>query len=334
MTRSGERGLHPRHSCCGDEADGWLHASILSAGHGRRMGAAIASKALIPYLGRPLIRTQLDILRGWGVRSASLLTRPISDQRSLYIAVDDAAIPCEVVPVDEWPGVFAWMDAWAVQRRGTMLMINSDLILDDNWNSCVLAHLEAGADLTVAAAPAPRGDGQYGKPGDFRIAGSDESAVVYQIGMSLSSPRALRQLRALQRLTSDPWVHEFIPRLKDRGFRVQAALSSGYWRDLGTWHRVWAAHADQQPRYVDQNATVDRQAILTGWYWIGAGAVVEAGALVTDSVIAAGAHVGSNAHVHRSFVGERSRLEPSATLRMQVLHSNRAPESMSEALGT
>ncbi|MGH3995576.1 MAG: NTP transferase domain-containing protein, partial [Pseudonocardiaceae bacterium] len=136
-----------------------MHACILSTGFACRLGGAVASKALIPFLGRPLVDHMLEVLSHWGVEAATLLARGSQDLGVLQRAVDDAALPCTAAHADDWLGVFGWLQGWAANADVPMLIVNGDLLLSRSWGMLSVAHRDAGADLTMAATRVPGGDG-------------------------------------------------------------------------------------------------------------------------------------------------------------------------------
>lgn len=319
-----------------------MHACILSTGYGRRLGGIVTSKALIPFLGRPLVAHTLELLDRWGVEAATLLARSGQDLGVLRSAVEGAVLPCTPVHADDWVGVFAWLNAWATDADEPMLIVNGDLLLSPGWGLVSTTHYDAGADLTIGAIRAPGGDGQYGKQRTFAV-GTDGMLVppgsggapliAHQIGMSVVAPRALRQLCGLPLAAEDPWSDEFVPRLLANRCRIQPALCDAYWRDVGTWRRIWAAHADHFPNHVDRSARVHTSARLEGWTWIGPGAVIASSARIENSVVEGGAVVGPHASVKQSFIGAKAFVPAYAVLDLEVLHCGRTAEAIVEELG-
>ncbi len=319
--------------------DKLFEAAILSSGFGRRLGPAVPSKALIPFLGEPLVRRQLGLLRSWGVVKATLLARPTCELDLLREAVRNSALRCEPVHVLDWPGVYEWLLAWAQTSMTPMVTLNGDLLLDPSWGTALTTHRVLAADVTVAAVRDASGDGQFGKPREFSlnrdgivVPGSGDTVVAHEIGMTVTSPRALRRLADIPNQAEDPWADEFIPLLIEEGYRVRITFGRGYWRDLGTWRRIWSAHADREMRYVAPSANVDPEARLSGWFWIGPEATISAGARIQNSVIGERATVAPDVQISNSFVGHGVAVDDH--LAEQVVNQGHGPEVLAESLGT
>ena len=127
-----------------------------------------------------------------------------------------------------------------------------------------------------------------------------------------------------------------IPAMLSGGEKMMAFPFEGYWRDVGTIQSLWEANMDLlgerpalslfdeswriysrhqagAPQFVGKDATIINSSITAGCEILGtvknsvlgAGVVVEEGAVVEDSVLMNGAHVGKGATVRYAILDDR-----------------------------
>ncbi len=141
----------------------------------------------------------------------------------------------------------------------------------------------------------------------------------------------LRELAEDDSTTLKDYGHDLIPRLVAAG-NVHAFALNGYWRDVGTLESYWDAHMDvlrgesiafddpawpiltaghqRLPARLESGAVVHSSLIASGCTVagrvtnsvLGAGVVIEAGAVVTDSVLLDGVKLESGAVVTRTII--------------------------------
>jgi mannose-1-phosphate guanylyltransferase len=101
------------------------------------------------------------------------------------------------------------------------------------------------------------------------------------------------------------------PALVERG-ELGGVEIEGVWLDIGTADLYLQTHDDvaaarsrlvsMQPAHLHDGAQV-AGATEGAWSYIGPGAVVEDGAIVSESVVLPGARIGAGSHIHRAVVG-------------------------------
>jgi mannose-1-phosphate guanylyltransferase len=201
--------------------------------------------------------------------------------------------------------------------------------------------------LTSVADPSSFGLIETGKDGAVRSFVEKPSpdqinADTINAGCYLFEPSLFAEIPAGRAVSVE---REVFPALLRRGRRLFGYRHAGYWSDVGTLKAYLATHADllrEHARWdakfdlgaktlrhgvrtapgakVDRTATVRGHvflgrgsrvgagALLEGFVSVGAGAVIEDRAVVTDSVLHAGARVGEGARVESSLVGEKARI--------------------------
>ena len=136
-----------------------------------------------------------------------------------------------------------------------------------------------------------------------------------------------------------------IPAMLSSGEKMMAYPFEGYWRDVGTIQSLWEANMDllgtrpaislfdeswriysrhqaDAPQFVGKDAEIVNSSITAGCEILGtvknsvlgAGVVVEEGAVVEDSVLMNGAHVGKNASVRYAILDDRVTVGEGATV--------------------
>jgi hypothetical protein len=274
-------------------------------------------------MGRPLVLQQLEVLAAWGATRVSLLAPRDDDLERLRSVVRKAPVACAVYGAADAPATLGeWLFERAVASDESILTMRGDLLADASWGEVTESGGGARPDLTVAAVGRPGDDGQWGEPvrlalrGDVVVpSGAGDELTAHLIGMSVVSPSAVGGLAATPgRVT--PSMAGAIPWLTSFGYRIRLVSDRGSWRHLSTWRRVWAAHRDRLRGrvFVDRQATVAPSARVSGWAWVGPGAIVEPGADVSGSVISSGAVVGAGARLSNSFISEHARVNPGAKL--------------------
>ena len=130
-----------------------------------------------------------------------------------------------------------------------------------------------------------------------------------------------------------------IPMLLEEDRRIYAFPFAGYWKDVGTLETYWEANMELvdiipefnlyeeywkiytkgdiiTPQYISEGSTVNKSIIGEGVEVygevnnsvIGAGVVIEEGAVVTDSIIMKGSKIGANSKVTKAIIAENSEV--------------------------
>ena len=185
-----------------------------------------------------------------------------------------------------------------------------------------------------------------GRITEFEEKPEHPSSNLASMGIYIFSWKALREsLIALKDQSNCDFGKHIIPWLKERGDRMAAYEFNGYWKDVGTLGSYWEANmelidiipefnlyeefwkiytnsANIPPQYIAENAVVDKCIIANGTEIygeisnsvIGAGVVIEEGAVVTNSIIMNNTVIKKGAKIEKSIIAESVEVGENAEL--------------------
>ncbi len=350
-----------------------MRAVILAGGEGTRLRPLTLAtpKPVVPVVDRPLLRHQLDLLAGAGVREVvfSVAYRP---ERVEAVFGDGSAFGFHIrYAVEETPlGTGGAVRNAMPLLDGRTIVLNGDILTDVDLGQIVARHEAAGASATILLTPVPN-------PAAYGLVETDSSGRVLRF---LEKPRPeqittdtinagiyVLETRVLDLMP--PGVNHsiergFFPALLARGDRVLGPVHRGYWIDIGTPEKYLQVHRDILNRrfsvrldgerradgIVHPGARVSSGALLDGHFYVGPGCEVEAGArigpdavLVADVRVSAGAYLrdcvlwrgaeaGPGCEVQGSLVGPGVRIGRSGVLRNAVLGEGSVVSDFSRAM--
>lgn len=160
------------------------------------------------------------------------------------------------------------------------------------------------------------------------------------MGIYIFSWKTLRD--SLIELSNEPgcdFGKHIIPHVFNKGGRIFSYEFNGYWKDVGTLETYWEANMELvdiipefnlyeeywkiytkgdiiTPQYISEGSTVNKSIIGEGVEVygevnnsvIGAGVVIEEGAVVTDSIVMKGSKIGANSKVTKAIIAENSEV--------------------------
>jgi NDP-sugar pyrophosphorylase family protein len=350
-----------------------MRAVILAGGEGTRLRPLTLAtpKPVVPVVDRPLLRHQLDLLAGAGVREVvfSVAYRP---ERVEAVFGDGSAFGFHIrYAVEDTPlGTGGAVRNAMPLLDGRTIVLNGDVLTDAALGDVVARHEAEGASATILLTPVPN-------PAAYGLVETDSSGRVLRF---LEKPRPeqvttdtinagiyvleTRVLDLMPAGVNHSIERGFFPALLARGDRVLGPVHRGYWIDIGTPEKYLQVHRDilnrrfpvpldGEPRadgIVHPRARVSAAAILDGHFYVGPGCEVEAGArigpdavLVADVRVSAGAYLrdcvlwrgaeaGPGAEVQGSLVGPGVRIGRSGVLRGAVLGEGSVVSDFSRAM--
>jgi mannose-1-phosphate guanylyltransferase len=296
---------------------------ILCAGLGTRLRPLTerVPKPAVPVCGVPLVRWNLALLAGAGVRRAVVNTHHLADDMAAAAREAAAALGLDLAvshePVIAGTGGALRQARAHLEGAGAIVLVNGDVLFDVDLAEALRVHRWTSARATMVLAPMPPGARYAAVEVDAaglvrRIAGrfgpgpaAGEALRPYHFtGVHVLSPGLLDDVPSFPfEVDVNRQVH---PRAMERPGGVRGFLQAGYWNDLGTPARYLAANLDVlQGRVPLARFGFDPLAGFTlgeGGAAVHPSARVEDGARVAASFVGAGARVAAGCTVAGSVV--------------------------------
>ena len=324
-----------------------MKAMVLCAGLGTRLRPFTERwpKPAMPFLGQPLFRYHLAVLRAAGVQAVGLNTHHLPDVMAATARAEGAraGLPVHVVhePVIQGTGggIRGLRDFLA---GGDFIVFNGDILFPVDLGAVVAAHRVSGAVATMVLLPMPAGESYASVDLDAdgrvrRIAGrgpGGEGLTPWHFtGVHVMSPRVFDFMspEGPEDINRDVYV-----RMLEAGLPVRGVVVRAYWSDLGTPGRYlgtvrevlsgrvsleglgadspFAAAGRQGNAWVHPTARVEG-AEVHGPAYLDAGCVLARGVRVGEGVsVGPGVQVGAGARLERTAILEGTQVAPGETL--------------------
>ena len=301
---------------------------ILGAGVGSRLDPLTRSlpKPAVPVVGKPVIGHLCDLLRRHGVTEIVINVHYLAD-RLIETVGDGSAYGVRITYAREEK---LWGDAGGLKRvsdffagESQVLVLGGDDLTDMDIGAIVKAHHEKNSVATIGVTPVE-------ETREFGVAVADEDGIISAFQEKPRPEEALSNLANTGIYVFHPKVLEFIPEnaffglgrdvlpgLLAKGERLVAVPSGAYWKDVGNlpvYRQVQRDILDgrvfaELPQGAEREGDVVRckdcrvAGKVEGYSVVGAGAVVEAGAVVRDSILWDGAVVKAGTYLENAIVG-------------------------------
>lgn len=288
-----------------------LRAFVLGAGLGKRLRPLTESlpKPLVPLLGRPLITYAFDHLIATGVRSFVVNTHHAAEAYADAFA--DACYRGRPITFRHEPVLLETAGGIANARDlldgdAPFLVYNGDIFTDISLQEAIDQHRSSGAMVTMILRREGQNlnvgfDPQTKKITAIRSVLGEVKMPCQFTGIYVVDPAFFAELEPGEKKSVIP----IFLRLIAAGAGLEGYLAeSGDWLDLGDRNSYLEAHTRLlgATPMIDEDATVDPTAMISGASVVAAGCQVGAGAVVTDSVLWQGAEISSRAHLSRCVV--------------------------------
>jgi NDP-sugar pyrophosphorylase family protein len=309
-----------------------MKAMILGAGIGSRLDPLTRSlpKPLVPIVGKPVMGHLVDLLKKHGVTEIMVNVQYLG--QTIIDTLGDGSsygIPIHYSREDK-----LWGDAGGVKRTeaffregsgkdDTFLVIGGDDLTDTNLTTIITAHKEKGATATLGVTPVE-------DPSEYGIVVTDDNGFITRFQEKPKKGEAFSNLAntGIYVLSTKVFDHipaetffgfgnNVFPALLDAGEPMLAVPSDAYWKDVGNLAIYRQSQRDcvdgkvavrlpEGASLVDNcvvcaGATVDGE--IADYTVVGAGAVVEAGAVVKNSILWDGAVVQRGTYLENCVVG-------------------------------
>ena len=301
-------------------------AFVLGAGLGMRLRPLTEDlpKPLIPIFQKPLITFVLDHLIAAGVRSFVINTHHRPEAfREFFAEGTYRGHPVQLVHEPEILGTGGGIKNVESQLRAEhFISYSGDLLSDIELAPLLEEHFRAGNDVTIALRETEHGAdvalegnrvvdmvNRYGHAGRYDFA-----------GIGVWRRAVFDRIPPGQHVSYIPILAEW---LGDGGKIGGVVLNERKWFNIGSRKEYLAAHRtileeNWKPGYVESpdwpvrvagDAQIDPSATLSGFYSIGAGCRVGAGAILENTILWPGAQIASRAHLRNCIVRSQRKAE-------------------------
>lgn len=322
-----------------------MKAVVLVGGEGTRLRPLTYStpKPLLPIGNQPFLERQLEWLATYDVDEVVLAVGYLPNAIVEHFPEHEYAGVQLRYRVESEPLGTAGAIRFAAEGIDERIIVcNGDVLTTLDLGELVAFHEKAGAEATIALTRVDepsafgvvptRADGEVmafvEKPPRGKAPTNWINAGTYVLEPSVLATVPPRLQVSIERTT--------FPKMLVHPGRMYAVKSDAYWLDIGTPGKYLEAHTDllngrlgSPPApgavergpgvWVQGDVDVHADAQLFAPVLLGAGCVVDAGAMVRGSSIGPGAHVASRAKVLRSVVLDGAVVGPDAQLIDSVL---------------
>jgi mannose-1-phosphate guanylyltransferase len=294
-------------------------AFVLGAGLGMRLRPLTENRAkpLIPVFQKPLITFALDHLIAAGVRSFAINTHHRPEPfRELFAGGEYRGFPVQLVHEPEILGTGGGIkNVESLVRGDSFITYSGDILTDIDLQPLLDEHFRAGNDVTIAVRETHLGKdvalegtrvvdmtNRYGHPGRYDFA-----------GICVWTRAVFERIPPARHVSYIPILADWI----GQGGKIGGViLNEGQWFNIGSRREYLAVHwtikeENWKPAYlpmsdwpiqIASDARIDSTARLSGFYSIGAGCRIGAGATIEDTILWPGAQIASRSHLRNCIV--------------------------------
>jgi mannose-1-phosphate guanylyltransferase len=317
-----------------------MKALILAGGKGTRLRplTVYTPKPVVPFLNKPFLLYQIEILRRAGVRDIrlSLNYQPDKIEQILGDGSDydvDLHFVTEPSPMGTG-GAFKFA---CDSSRETTVVLNGDILTNANISEIIEFHRAKQAEATIALTPIEN-------PGGYGLVETDEGGKV----LHFREKPKMEEIAELKTKNInmgiyilEPSVLDIIPKGENASFEYNVfpdllsggksfyacVLGKAYWRDIGTPQSYLQAHHDFFEGRIEgfpvekteNNADIAHTAIVDKRSIIGGDCVIKPNARVINSVLGEGVHVEEKAVIENSVVWSHARISSAAHIHNAVI---------------
>lgn len=229
-----------------------------------------------------------------------------------------------------------------------VLILSGDHIYKMDYSAMLKAHIEKGADCTIAAIEVPMEEASR-----FGILNTHPDGTIYEFEEKPKVPKsnlasmgiyiftAQKLFQYLEADEANPnsskdFGKDVLPAMLNAGEKMNSYLFKGYWKDVGTISSLWEANMDllgenpnfdvadsdwkihsrnplAPPEYIGENAVVDNSMIALG---------CEIEGTIINSVIASNVIVEKGAIVKDSVIMAGTKIKANAKVTYSIIDEN------------
>ncbi len=324
-----------------------MKAVIMAGGFGTRLRPLTNSlpKPMIPMANKPMMAHIVDLLRRHGLTDLVTLLHFQPEVIEAHFG-DGGAFGVQMAYVaaqEDYGTAGAVKNAEPSLGGGPCLVISGDVLTDFDLAEAIAFHRSRGADVTILLTRVenPLHYGVVITDPDGRISRFLEKPTWSEVfsdtvntGIYIIEPAALDLIPARREFD---FSRDLFPLMMRKGMQLFGYVAEGYWRDVGDLQEYRFAHRDvlsgkvgvnipgrrldgpNNNVWLGEDSRVDYTADLRGTVLIGNGAVIEAGAQISNSVIGDGCVVATGAVVSDSVLWSEVNVGPGAMLDQNVV---------------
>jgi len=316
-----------------------MHALILAGGKGTRLRplTVYTPKPIVPFLNRPFLLYQIEILQRAGIEDITLSLSYQPDKIE-HILGDgsDYGVRLRFVTEPSPMGTGGAYKFAANDIRETTVVLNGDILTDLDISKVIEFHRSKKAVATIVLAPVenPSAYGLVETDADGKVLCFCEKPTTEELA-SLTTNTINAGIYILE-----PEVLDLIPEGKNHSFEYNVfrdllnnqkpfyayILGETYWRDIGNPESYLQGHHDflsgmirgfelerSSKAEISHTANIDKTSIIEE------GCIIKPNARISNSVIGKGVFVEEKAIIENSVVWSHTRISNSAEIRGAVI---------------
>lgn len=316
-----------------------MQALILAGGKGTRLRplTVYTPKPIVPFLNKPFLSYQIEILRRAGIEeiTLSLSYQPDKIERLLGSGTE-FGVNLRYITEPNPMGTGGAYKFAAQNLQETTIVLNGDILTDLDISEVLKFHRSKKAEATIVLAPVEN-------PAAYGLVEIDRENRILQF---LEKPK-IEQLAQLKTNTInagiyvlEPEVLDLIPEGKNYSFEYNVfpdllkldksffgyVLDGNYWRDIGTPESYLQGHLDffagKLRRFEiekSDNFDVATAAVIDNHSIIGNDCIIKPNAKIFNSVLGPGVHLEEHALVENSVIWAHTRISGSAEIKDSVV---------------
>lgn len=343
-------------------------AMLLAGGQGSRLGllTKVMAKPAVPFGGKYRIidfplsnctNSQIDTVGVLTQYQPLELNRYIGSGQPWDLDLTNGGVfvlpPYQTAKSGEWyrgtaNAIFQNISFIEQYDPDYVLILSGDHIYKMDYNKMLNAHIEDGADCTIAVRPVP-----WEIAPSFGIMNVDENNHIIEFEEKPKNPKSNLASMGVYIFTwkvlreylinddqnpksKNDFGKNIIPSMLDDKRGMLAYAFESYWKDVGTITSLWEANMDllKVPPEFDLNDPrwkIYARSPVMPPHFIGGSAVVEQSLIaegcevhgtVRGSVLFAGVNIASNAIIEDSVIMPGTRVESGAVVRRSIISEN------------
>ena len=301
-------------------------AILLVGGRGTRLSPITDEipKPMLPIAGLPVTEHQILAAKKAGVKTLVLATSYLAEVFTPYFGDGskwgiDLRYAIEKEPLGTGGAIAHAAAELHESEKETVLIFNGDVISDHDISAQIATHKNSDADVTLHLI-------QVDDARAFGCVPTDSQGRVTAFLEKMDQPvtdwinagcyifnRAV--IDSIPKGIVTSVERETFPALIAHNRRIVGYKENAYWLDIGTPSALFKASRDRVKAGFDVHPTaqIDSSALLSGGTFIGAQAMIAAGATLENCIVCPGAQVATGARLERCFLAPGAIVESDAS---------------------